>query len=589
MCIRDRNVTNVNDNPPCPVQTSLEATISENTLSQLPLLTIELTDIDNLPHSSLEFTAVGQYSSDFNITSNGDLYIARRQDREDGPYIIVSIQASDGPLFCPYLSNITIYITDENDNAPVVSPQTLNVSVKENSPELQIYTFTAVDADVSPEFASIGKFEVEAVLPEDENPLQFDITNSGVLRATRSLDAEGDPTMFVLHVFALDSFGLKSQPAIVTVHVENVNDHQPEFLQERYYVAVGEDTPPNTIVLDVAAVDRDIGVFGEVSYSLVEVGIPFSVHPSNGSIYSIRAFDFENDEQNTFSFTVVATDGGGFMATTLVRIDIGDLDEFAPVIEQKNYSTCIDEGTQLGLVLLTLTATDKDSSDAGNITFASRNVDLVPFEVLPDGTVRTSDFVTDYESGPSSYSLYVVAIDSVGRTSEPAVVEVCIRNVNDERPFFVENEMELSIEENRVGFIVNLVADDPDGSVTELRYTIISEPLDFRLFPNGSLYLEEPFDFEQEISQLNLQVVANDSKYESNILNIAVSVTNINDHPPMFSQTSFTVDVHENEPSNTIIAIIPASDGDAFLQGTCLLYTSPSPRDATLPRMPSSA
>ena len=33
---------------------------------------------------------------------------------------------------------------------------------------------------------------------------------------------------------------------------------------------------------------------------------------------------------------------------------------------------------------------------------------------------------------------------------------------------------------------------------------------------------------------------------------------------------------------------VPASDGGDYLK-TCLLYTSPSPRDATLSRMPSSA
>ena len=37
------------------------------------------------------------------------------------------------------------------------------------------------------------------------------------------------------------------------------------------------------------------------------------------------------------------------------------------------------------------------------------------------------------------------------------------------------------------------------------------------------------------------------------------------------------------------VAVVTNKQEDIALHMTCLLYTSPSPRDATLPRMPSSA
>ena len=45
---------------------------------------------------------------------------------------------------------------------------------------------------------------------------------------------------------------------------------------------------------------------------------------------------------------------------------------------------------------------------------------------------------------------------------------------------------------------------------------------------------------------------------------------------------------HDDDPANADIGLvgIPHSTGNGT---TCLLYTSPSPRDATLSRMPSSA
>ena len=47
---------------------------------------------------------------------------------------------------------------------------------------------------------------------------------------------------------------------------------------------------------------------------------------------------------------------------------------------------------------------------------------------------------------------------------------------------------------------------------------------------------------------------------------------------------------HENPPLNKTIIEINAFSGKVITEPyTCLLYTSPSPRDATLSRMPSSA
>ena len=46
---------------------------------------------------------------------------------------------------------------------------------------------------------------------------------------------------------------------------------------------------------------------------------------------------------------------------------------------------------------------------------------------------------------------------------------------------------------------------------------------------------------------------------------------------------------HLEVMGDRVCVVIPEADDHNDIMSTCLLYTSPSPRDATLARMPSSA
>ena len=54
----------------------------------------------------------------------------------------------------------------------------------------------------------------------------------------------------------------------------------------------------------------------------------------------------------------------------------------------------------------------------------------------------------------------------------------------------------------------------------------------------------------------------------------------------------FAMAIDKSIASNSLVSCNGGNDGSTYVTaggGTCLLYTSPSPRDATLSRMPSSA
>ena len=414
-------ITNVNESPACPMKTTFSVNITENGVPELSLLTVEAFDSDDPTQTEFVYTIIGDFSSDFRITSHGELFLLQAQDYESITNFKLHIQVSDGIQACPYFSNVTVTIVDVNDNAPVIFPPSLELTIEENHLELHIANFNATDADLSAPFSTISRFTLEP-LEAETALLPFIITSDGQLRATRSLDAEGDPKVFVFYIFAFDTMGLKSPTVNVTIHVENINDNQPLFDQPRYYSAIHEDTPANSFVLSVSATDEDVGIFGEITFSLVESGYPFVINPLNGSIFTARTFDLDNEPTRNLALTVVATDGGGYMDTTILTLRIGDDDELAPMIELLNYSMCIEEGTDLDTVVLTVFAQDKDSPPE-DISFSILSREDIPFGILSNGSVVTRNFLTDFETGPSTYTFSIIATDVEGRPSDPADVE----------------------------------------------------------------------------------------------------------------------------------------------------------------------
>ena len=547
------SIMDINDNPACPVDSHLTASVIENTLPDGPLLTINVSDPDQL-QTTIQFTVFSDYSSQFTINFDGDLYLVQAQDHESLSSLQLNIQVTDDTLVCPFLLNISISIDDVNDNSPQIFPPSAELSIAENNADLILTTFTAFDLDSSPEFSTISGYLVES--QESGAAVPFTISNAGVLSAERSLDAEADPAVFRLFVYAIDGQGLKSVPSNITVYVENINDHQPLFQQTEHYVPLHVDTPRGTKILQVTADDDDIGLYGEVTYILLD-STPFSIDAVTGSIYTATNFDSET-ERNMFVFTIVATDGGGFMAITTVTVELTIDEVFVPEIEQLNYTTCIDENTQLRTPVLTIQVAGTQNYTVG---FRIRSDEAIPFEINSQGVVLTSSFLTDFESGKILYTFSVLALNG-DVSSEPVMVTVCVNNVNDNPPFFQEIVMAISLEEGYTGFVTDIEALDPDGPVTIVTYSLIGSTRNFRLFSNGSLYLESPLDYELA-NEATISVIANDTQFQSKALQLTVTVININDNSPEFVNTAYTMELLENEPASTIIEVLRATDADA--------------------------
>ncbi|XP_076712945.2 protocadherin gamma-A7-like [Callospermophilus lateralis] len=157
-------------------------------------------------------------------------------------------------------------------------------------------------------------------------------------------------------------------------------------------------------------------------------------------------------------------------------------------------------------------------------------------------------------------------------------IEVEILDVNDNAPRFLMEGINVKIMENTVPgmrFPLN-EAGDPDVGTNSLQKYQLSPNRHFSLVvQNGDdgnkypeLVLEQVLDREEEMTH-HLVLTAYDGGDPplSGILNIQVTVVDVNDHTPVFSLPQYQVAVPENVPVGTRLLTVNAVDPDEGVNG----------------------
>ncbi|KAF8565097.1 hypothetical protein P879_01282 [Paragonimus westermani] len=200
----------------------------------------------------------------------------------------------------------------------------------------------------------------------------------------------------------------------------------------------------------------------------------------------------------------------------------------------------------------------------------------------------------DREQG-SIQSVLISCTDGVGHLTERNLT-VHILDQNDNPPVFVLNEFAFQVEENAppgtqlrrvekpantmlqqvpsyfsTSFIYqnHLLAVDPDfGPNAQVVYKLTKNDKNvsvFKIDPNtGILSTAVTFDREARTSYV-LQVVAVDQgvPQRTGTANIKVTILDINDNSPQFSQPDYTFHILENQPESTQIGRVSATDVDS--------------------------
>lgn len=262
------------------------------------------------------------------INPSGSLCLNKELDRERQAFYNLTVTAKD--CVQPVSSQLTgtahviVVVDDVNDNAPLfVSAK--RVSIPEDTTlHSVVMTVHAEDGDVG------SNGEVFYYLINNSAGV-FSIGNrSGKIYLEKALDREQEDTLTIT-VIATDGGSPGMNTTLdLTVHIEDINDHDPEFSPNIYSLTIREDISRGTSLFQVQAHDRDIGTNGQLRYILTAAS-PFVVDSVRGVITAMNKLDREKDTNYTFIVTAVDLGNTPRSATAVVTVTLLDVNDSAPV------------------------------------------------------------------------------------------------------------------------------------------------------------------------------------------------------------------------------------------------------------------
>lgn len=437
--------------------------------------------------------------------------------------------------------------------------------VSENSmSQSEIFTVTASGPDVVDYTLHSGYTE------NTNNPACFAITTDGKVRLVRSLDRE----MVKDYTITIQALTQTSPPLVdqveLHIRVNDSNDNSPMFESNPYSVTVAENTLVGTVLVNVHADDKDEGDSGRVTYTLSEDMVlytdRFSLDSRTGMLKLISPLDREEKEE--YNLTIIAKDHGStpLISYSHVIVKVTDVNDERPVFGQKMYLSSVNEDAAPGTVIITIQAHDKDLGRNNMLTYHITKGDrLGQFRINNNGEIIVNKELDRERKG--RYELVITVTD--GKFVSTTRVRVDILDANDNDPICNKTFVSIFIKEDDAPstFLKLFRAHDKDEKKTRnsrIKYHLSGENSDmFSMgLHTGVLTIKGHLDREQQ-SEYRLQVHAVDGGGRSCTTEVLISIKDVNDNAPQFSNQVYKVSIPEDSKINTLITKLSATDKDA--------------------------
>ncbi|XP_072295800.1 protocadherin gamma-C5-like [Eucyclogobius newberryi] len=365
----------------------------------------------------------------------------------------------------------------------------------------------------------------------------------------------------------------------IEVEIRDINDNSPVFVTQQHDLEIAESTVTGVRFPLGTAQDPDSGINSVKSYSL-----------SKSECFSLKMKEFpgglqapelvldkmlDREKKGVHELLLTALDGGNPVKRGIMKIlvTVLDINDNIPVFTKPSYNLTVPENSVSGTVLVKVEATDADEGANGDVEYAFAQHTpqslLSLFNVNSDTGEVSLAGLLDYELSPV-YDLRITAKDKgVPKMEGHCRVQVNIEDINDNVPEILLTSTPNPVREDALkGTVVALIRvsdlDAGDNAKVVLKLPVGSP---FSLKPsfsnNYALVTSGSLDRER-FPFYNVEITATDSGSPplSSKKTIIVSVSDVNDNPPVFSQPSYNVYLKENGVPGSILYSVSASDLD---------------------------
>lgn len=365
----------------------------------------------------------------------------------------------------------------------------------------------------------------------------------------------------------------------VAVEIQDINDNDPAFLSRQMRLEISESVTPGARFPLESAQDPDVGINSLQTYQLsANQHFVLDVQTrGDGTKYAelVLEKELDREQQRELQLVLTALDGGSppRSASLQVLVDVLDANDNAPVFNQSTYRASVREDTPSGTLVVKTSAFDLDEGPNGEIVYSFSSHTPARVQQLFALNSATGELKLkgglDFEE-TKFYEIYIQAKD---KGPNPAVVHckvlVEVVDVNDNAPEITVTSVYSPVPEDAApGTVIALLSvTDQDSGDNGLVNCFIPAGIPFALSSSLKNYYtlktKEPLDREFA-SEYNITIIAQDGGSPSLMekKQILVKVSDINDNPPTFPQSSYDVYVEENNLPGTLIFNISASDPD---------------------------
>ncbi|XP_047209385.1 protocadherin-19 isoform X2 [Girardinichthys multiradiatus] len=509
------------------------------------------------------------------------------------PKCIISLEVMSNSM---EICVIKVEIEDLNDNAPRFPTSHIDIEISENaSPGTRFPLEGASDPD-----SGIFGVQSYSITPNELFGLEIKTRGDGSkiaeLVVQKSLDRETQ-SHYSYEISAEDGGDPPKIGAVqLNIRVLDSNDNNPVFDEPVYTVNVMENSPVNTLVIDLNATDPDEGNNGEVVYSFnsyvtEKTREAFKIDPRTGIITVNGVLDYETAQ--IYEIDVQAKDLGpnSIPAHCKVTVNVMDTNDNPPVISLLSLNTEmveVSENAQRGYVIALVRVSDKDSGANGKVKCTLQG--NVPFRLQEYESFSTIlvDGRLDREQ-KDTFNLTIQAEDSgIPQLRATKSLVVKVTDENDNPPHFLKPHYQEMVMENNLpgSCLLAVSAEDPDlGMNGTVSYSIVPgeiKHMDVNTYvsinPSGRIYSMRSFDHEYTRT-FDFKVLARDNGNPSLSSNatVRIVVLDVNDNTPVMTNPPLVngtaeVSIPRNAGVGYMVTQVKADDYDEGENGR-LTYT----------------